>query len=235
MRNTWFPRKMADYATSTTLEDLKKADTVPERDASFGSRQERQAARAAQAEAQAQAQVAPREEEELPVELPLLSVRPHMISGQGQRAIANLLLQPQEATNVISKFVPQNIDFYRTPIVPEPAEPQPLKRVSPSIPANSAISAAAAERHAQEVEPVAQGKTGIYGSVSTSDIAANVQAMLAEVYDGAPIVLSPESISFIEKTEEGNRVKHLGTFAIEIRLSGAVKGLRRTITVIAQE
>jgi hypothetical protein len=33
--------------------------------------------------------------------------------------------------------------------------------------------------------------------------------------------------------EEKNRVKQLGTFGIEIRLSGAERAVRRTITVLA--
>jgi hypothetical protein len=84
------------------------------------------------------------------------------------------------------------------------------------------------------VKEGSEAKTGIYGSVSTSDIAVNLQAVLAET-DGASVVLSPENISFVDKLEERNRVKHLGTFDIEIRLSGTLKGIRRTITVNAQQ
>lgn len=80
-----------------------------------------------------------------------------------------------------------------------------------------------------------QAQTGIYGSVSTSDIAVNLQAVLAETSDGASIVLSPENITFVEQVEDRNRVKHLGTYEIDIRLSGAVKAIRRTITINAQE
>jgi ribosomal protein L9 len=144
-------------------------------------------------------------------------------------------VQPQEATDIMSKLLPPNIDFYRTPISVDPPKPELLKRVSPSIPTTSAVSAAAAAAQPKQVESKEQRKTSIYGSVSTSDIAANLQAVLAETDNGVPIVLSPESISIIEQTEELNRIKHLGTFEIEIRLSGAVKSIRRTITVSAQE
>jgi len=77
-------------------------------------------------------------------------------------------------------------------------------------------------------------KTAIYGSVSTADIAASLKAILAEDEDGARVVLGPEEISFVETTEESDRVKHLGIFEIDIRLKGAPDAVRRTIKVSAQ-
>jgi ribosomal protein L9 len=144
-------------------------------------------------------------------------------------------LQPDAATNIISKLLPANIDFYRTPIATEQHKSQPPKRLSPSIPAASAISAAAAEGQPKEVEAKEPGKTSIYGSVSTSDIAANIKAVLAENNEGARVVLSSEHISFVEEMEDQDRVKHLGVFEIDIRLPGAANAVRRTITVSAQE
>lgn len=120
------------------------------------------------------------------------------------------------------------MEFYRTPITT--AHPTP-KRVSPSIPITSAISAAAAEGK----EPEKPGKTSIYGSVSTSDIAANLKAILAEDEDGVRVVLSPEEISFVEETNDKDRVKHLGIFEIEIKLNGAPNAIRRTVQVHAQD
>jgi hypothetical protein len=145
------------------------------------------------------------------------------------------LLQPQEATAIISKLLPPNIDFYRTPIPAEQPKPQPAKRISPSIPAASAISAAAAEGRPREPEAKSQGKTGIYGSVSTSDIAANLQAVLAESKDGAHVIISPENISFVGQTEDQDGIKHLGKFKIEIKLDSAPEAVQRTVTVSAQE
>lgn len=117
----------------------------------------------------------------------------------------------------------------------ESSKPEPAKRLSPSIPISSAISAAAAEGQRNEGDYVAKAKTSIYGSVSTADIAVNLQAALAETSNGASIVLSPDNISFVEQVEERNRVKYLGSYNIEVRLSGAAKAIRRTITIKAQE
>lgn len=145
------------------------------------------------------------------------------------------MLQPLEATTILSNLLPQNVDFYRTLIAPEPSKPEPVKRVSPSIPTSSGISAAAADAQPKDVGPLKQAQSDIYGSVSTSDIAASLQAVLAKTVDGASVVLFPENISFVGQVEDRNRVKRLGTYEIEIRLSGAVKAIRRTITVKAQE
>jgi len=136
-------------------------------------------------------------------------------------------MQPAQATSILDKLLPQNIDFYRTPITIA----LPTKRVSPSIPVTSTISAAAA----QGKEPEKTGKTSIYGSVSTSDIAANLKAILAEDEQGARVLLAPEDISFMEETDDKDRVKHLGVFKIDIRAKGASDAVRRTIKVNAQD
>jgi hypothetical protein len=127
---------------------------------------------------------------------------------------------------IIANLIPSNLDFYRTPITIV----QPPKMLSPSLQSKAAISAAAQESH----EPAKSTKTSIYGSVSTPDIAASLKAILAEDEDGARVVLSPEEISFVEEAEDGDRVKHLGVFEIDIRLKGAPDAVRRTIRVSAQ-
>jgi len=112
---------------------------------------------------------------------------------------------------------------------------QPPKRASPSIPASSAISAAASAAAAGSVgSSKTVEKVSIYGSVSTNDIAANLKALLAASNEGARIVLSPEDISFVEEMEDKDRVKHLGTFEIDIRLKGAAGAVRTKIKVNAQ-
>jgi hypothetical protein len=76
---------------------------------------------------------------------------------------------------------------------------------------------------------------GIYGSVSTSDIAANLKAILAEDEASSRVVLSAEDIQFVQETDDKDRVKHLGVFEIEIRVEGATDSVRRTIKVNAQD
>lgn len=57
---------------------------------------------------------------------------------------------------------------------------------------------------------------------------------MAEHEDGSRVVLSPEEVTFVETQEEGDRVKHLGVFEIDIWLKGAPDAVRRTIKVSAQ-
>ena len=99
-----------------------------------------------------------------------------------------------------------------------------------------AAAAAAAERAVREEQKHGPPeKRGIYGSVSTSDIAANLKAILAEDNEGRHIGFSHENISFVKETEDKDRVNHLGSFEIEIRLNDAPDFVRRKITVNAQD
>ena len=125
-------------------------------------------------------------------------------------------------------LLPSNIDFYRTSI----SSTQPnLQGRSISPPIISAVSIATQ----QTAQPKTPPRVSIYGSVTTTDIAENIRAILAEDDLGARVVLASEDIRFIEKGEEEDRVKHLGVFEIEIRIKGAVENIRRTIRVNAQE
>jgi hypothetical protein len=79
MRNIWYPKKMAEYATSTRLQELGEKDTVLERDSTFLTNQERKAARAVQTPTPVPAATQGLSVEEataISIELPLLSVRP---------------------------------------------------------------------------------------------------------------------------------------------------------------
>ncbi|RFU33080.1 hypothetical protein B7463_g3240, partial [Scytalidium lignicola] len=138
------------------------------------------------------------------------------------------LLSPEHMMRILSNAIPTNLEFYRKPIA---VAQSPVLKHSPSIPASSALSEEALE--AQGPAPVVQEKTGIYGSVSTADIAANLKAILAAHKEGSKVVLSPEDIVFVEKTDEKDRVKTLGIFEIYIRIKGAPDVIRRTIQVHA--
>ena len=145
--------------------------------------------------------------------------------------------QPEQAAIIVANLLPANVEFYRTPV---PAPPPP-KKVSSSLASNSALSAAAvaaaATTESSKPDPQKPTRTAIYGSVSTTDIAANLKAILWEDGEGSRVVLSPENILFVEQpTLEGkDRVKHLGSFVIDIRFGPSEsERVRRTITVKAQ-
>ena len=140
------------------------------------------------------------------------------------------------------------MEFYRAPIsVPEPEtpiqdRPKRLKR---------AASSAAAELEAASVplpEPVQPQLTHIFGSVSTADIAESIKAVLANTTEGARVVIGAEDITIIQnevknevndsedqdKGIEGDRLKVLGDFQVEVRVKGG-EPVVRTVSVKAQE
>ena len=123
----------------------------------------------------------------------------------------------------MEKLIPQTIEFARAPIE---APETPAQERSPSLRPLSAASTPGAA--------TVEGKKAIFGSVSTSDIAASIKELLAQDAEGSRIVLGPEDISFAIVTEESDRVKHLGQFEIDIQIKGSPKALRRTINVVAE-
>lgn len=137
--------------------------------------------------------------------------------------------------------LPSHIVFYRTPIPePEPPPPEPA-----SNPRRRATSAAAELDAASEPPKSSKPRlTTIFGSVSTADIAESMKAILAQTKEGARTVIGPEDITVVEPENaqpedqtngiEGDRIKALGDFQVEIRVKGA-ETIVRTISVTAQD
>jgi hypothetical protein len=126
--------------------------------------------------------------------------------------------------SILEKVLPANLDFYRSPI-----DLGPAKKVSPSIAPRAVVSTA------DKTQASVPGKTSIYGSVSTSDLAVHLKDILAENENGSRVVLNAEDISFVEETADADRVKHLGVFEIEIKVEGASDSVRRTIKINARD
>jgi len=212
MRNAWFPRRMAEYMTTAKLAALGKKDIEVTRDSAFGSKEYNQRERERERERK-RAEERPKKAQESKACAPQIQIE---------------LLDPDQSSKLLDNILPRSIDFYRPPIsVPG----LPLRAASPSIPAMSAISAAASEGHkAQRPERVS-----IYGSVSTLDIPSNMKAILAEDNEGKRVVLSPEDISFVDDLDERDRVKYIGSFDIDVRVKGATKAIRRAVTVYPQD
>ena len=87
-----------------------------------------------------------------------------------------------------------------------------------------------------------QQNAAIYGSVSTGDIATNLQALLdlkmAESHDAARLVISAEDIKIMhgdgpEAAAEMDRIKTLGTFKILIQVKGG-EPVQRDILVMEE-
>jgi len=128
---------------------------------------------------------------------------------------------------LITIFSPSTIDFIRQPIEEEN---------SPSLPRLGASETADILAAAEKAEKSA-GKTGIYGSVTTADVAASIRESLADNEEAARVILSENDIRFIEGLvdSETSRVKHLGKFKVEIQVKGAEKALSRFVRVLPQK
>jgi len=140
------------------------------------------------------------------------------------------LPQPEQSTVILENILPKTINFPRAPIVV--AEPKRVA-LSPSVSSQSSISAAAAA--IAKAPTSTSSKVSIYGSVSTLDVATKIKEILLEKEEGVGIALDAKDIAFVEKTEEPDRVKHLGTFEFEIQLDGAANAIRRKVRVVPEE
>ena len=86
--------------------------------------------------------------------------------------------------------------------------------------------------------------TTIFGSVSTADVAESIKAVLVETRDGARVVIGAEDITIVQKEDvekerqergvEGDRLKALGEFQIEVRVKGG-DPVMRTVSVREQD
>lgn len=79
----------------------------------------------------------------------------------------------------------------------------------------------------------------IFGSVSTADMAEAIKAVLAETEDGKRVVVGAEDITLMGEIGEtsmieGDRVKALGDFPVQVRVKGG-EPVQRIVSVRAQE
>lgn len=77
---------------------------------------------------------------------------------------------------------------------------------------------------------------GIYGSVSTTDIANRIKELLVTDAEARQLTLGPENITFIGL--EDNKVKTLGHWDVEIHVGASkdvLKPVHKRIAVLAEE
>ncbi|KAI9661036.1 MAG: hypothetical protein M1821_009363 [Bathelium mastoideum] len=220
MRNDWFPRGVADYLTQAEVKDLRLKNTPIERDYAFVS--------AKHSEQQRQERLEHEEEEREKAEEEALEERMEAIT-KGQHGSSERLT-PQRATELVSIFVPNRLNFYRPKIEQDPQGP------------NKDTATAGAGSRA-EVPLTAKGQTqsmlpdAIYGSVSIADVLSSVRAVLSNNDEASRIVLSEEDLTFQGGIAEDSRsaIKRLGEFTVSIQVKGAATPVRRTIRVLEQK
>jgi hypothetical protein len=125
--------------------------------------------------------------------------------------------------DLINTFVPPTIDFYRQRI---DQERESRQRVGASGAADILTLAAMASKPKANTD-------AIYGSVSTADVVSTIKGALAHNDEAARVILNEADVTFVTGHEEddASRVKQLGVFKVEIRLSGAEEALERNIRI----
>ncbi|KAF2500144.1 hypothetical protein BU16DRAFT_534771 [Lophium mytilinum] len=138
------------------------------------------------------------------------------------------LLSPERSMELITIFTPSTIDFVRQPIEDDNSSSDASLGAS-----DSADILAAAEK----AEKKASGMVGIYGSVTTADVATSIRQSLANNDEAARVTLAENEIRFVEGLVDGetSRVKHLGKFKVEIQVKGAEQPLLRSVCVLPQK
>jgi len=213
MRNEWFPRRIAEYVPQTEVRTLRMSNTAMERDVEFGVSDLAAQISKSNADKQRQDEYA-------------FTVR---------KAPEVEKVAPERSIQLLDIFVPKALDFYRQPLPEETKEAE-------SEPADAFGSGAAGElfaaRQKREEKLKAGQPKGIYGSVSTQDIVAAVRAAMENNDESARVIINETDLKFVNagsEVEELARVKHVGSYTIEIMIKGAEAGLRRTVKVHAQE
>lgn len=217
MRNEWFPRGVAEYVTAPEIRTLRLSNTTVERDVEYG---------VTDIAAELSKAKADQENDEYA----------DLRSGFTVRKAAEVeKVTPERSIQLLDIFVPKTLDFYRQPIAEEPKAPE-------SEPDDAFGRGAAAElfaaRQKRDEKLKAKEPAGIYGSVSTHDILAAVRAAMENNDESARVLITEADIKFVNagtEVEEAGRVKHVGSFSVEIMIKGAEAGLRRTVRVHAQE
>jgi len=214
MRNEWFPRGVAEYVPQAEARTLRLSNTAVERDVEFGISDLASQISKANADKQRQA------------EYDSFTVR---------RAPEIERVAPERSMQLLDIFVPKTLDFYRQPLPEETKEAE-------SEPVDAFGSGAAGElfaaRQKREEKLKASQPKGIYGSVSTQDIVAAVRAAMENNDESARVLINEADLKFVNagsEVEELGRVKHVGSYMIEIMIKGAETGLRRMVRVHAQE
>lgn len=124
---------------------------------------------------------------------------------------------------LIGTFVPNTIDFYRKRIEQEAETKQ---RYGASGAADILTAAAMSSKPKSATN-------AIYGSVSTADLVQTIKGALAHNDEAARVIINEADVKFVSGHEEGDtsRVKQLGSFKVEIQLSGAEEPLVRTLRI----
>lgn len=229
MRNNWFPASIASYITVPELRKLRLSNTIIERDFAFGGTPLSTAEDPAAAPWQ----------KDIPSDIKGMSSRELRDASAFQRAPVVEKLTPERSMELVEIFVPKRLDFYRQPILEEKKEELPVETKKKFTMGGAAGDLLAARQRtpAPEKTKKKDERQAIYGSVSIQDVLVAMRAALGTNDEAARVALQEGDVVFVDlpETEEAGKVKHVGEFAVDVRVRGAETGVRRTVRVNAQE
>lgn len=77
----------------------------------------------------------------------------------------------------------------------------------------------------------------IHGSISTGDIASAIRMVAsANGPRGSRVVINPENVEFLDQsTVEGDKIKAIGEYDIEVKMKGTADFVRRKVIVMRQD
>lgn len=217
MRNSYFPRRIADYLPEAEQRQLRATNTTIARDYDFGRKDKTGSV--------LQPSLTPLTDEPTPAPV--------------RKAPEVEKLSVERSLELLEIFIPHRMDFYRQPIVEEKAEEEkePDKDDKRQRTASSAAADLLAARSQARLEKAKPKLTGaIYGSVSAHDILVAARAAIATNDEAARIILMEQDIQFLdEHAKKENKLKLVGDFTVEIQLKGADRRVKRTVRVIPQD
>lgn len=218
MRNNHFPSRTAEYVTMPELRSLRAQNIPIERDYMFGKR----------------------ESTTTSTDGPSLFA-PEPVEEYTRKAPEVEKLTGERSVQLLEIFVPQRMDFYRQPIIEEPAKveeaaPEPKKKEQQRSASSAAADLLAARTQKPLEKPQPKLTGAIYGSVSQHDVLVAVRAAMATNDEAARVIVSEQDVLFAdEKARAENKIKEVGDFEVEIRVRGEESGIKRVVRVVPQE
>ena len=153
--------------------------------------------------------------------------------------MADIFVKPERATEILELVLPSQIMFYRVPINDPESEIVPLESTPDQAQRSASPAAAALEAASAPARSIKPDLRTIFGSVSTADMAESIKALLAAEEEGTRVVVGAEDISILNDEQEGtgiegDRLKALGQFEVQVRVKGG-EAVQRTVCVLAQD
>lgn len=205
MRNMWYPNQIAEYMTPAEVRGVRAGKIALGRDWTYGKEVVETIAGDA-------------------------AQNPAAHSPSSKSRLDPNALTLDRQIGLFETLVPKTLEFHRQVIVPAQTEPEP-KSKGPRTAAEDLLQIRLEEAKKRE-------STAIYGSVSTQDVYNAIRAVLDINDEASKVLLNEEDIRFSTEqllVDDASRVKHIGTFAVDVSLKGATAPIRRTVKVLAQE